>query len=314
LTIDDQSYFDYLAELEAAHWWSRGMWRLASYWLDEALQGRRGLRALDVGCGTGGTAVRLRRRPEIDLVIGLEPSPAALAHARLRHRHFLTRGTALALPFLDQSFDLITFFDVLQHVPEGTEARALAELCRVLRPGGMVMIRSNAQGWGRSRREVGLPDRLDQLVALVTGAGLRVRRASYANCLPALAQEVRQWWSTRGDTPHHRPPHPPGGGLPLRVPPRWQNWLLGAVSAAEAIVAGPLGARLPFGHSTMALGERGRGGSRGSRDALPQRTRMSPAGQEPVERLMNLGVGIVPSAGDQLGDQQPPQAGQELVG
>ena len=37
LTIDDPAYFDRLAEVEAAHWWSLGMWRLASHWLDAAL-------------------------------------------------------------------------------------------------------------------------------------------------------------------------------------------------------------------------------------------------------------------------------------
>src|SRR5262249_9724527 len=53
LRIDDPAYFDRLADVEARHWWALGLWRLASYWLDAALAGRSGLRALDVGCGTG---------------------------------------------------------------------------------------------------------------------------------------------------------------------------------------------------------------------------------------------------------------------
>ena len=44
LTIDQPAYFDRLAEVEAAHWWSLGMWRLASHWLSAAIRGRRGLR------------------------------------------------------------------------------------------------------------------------------------------------------------------------------------------------------------------------------------------------------------------------------
>src|SRR6185437_6542930 len=85
LTIDRAGYFDRLAEVESAHWWSLGMWRLAAHWLEAALRGRRGLAALDVGCGTGLTAVRLARLEPIGSVVGLDPSPHAMAHARGKH-------------------------------------------------------------------------------------------------------------------------------------------------------------------------------------------------------------------------------------
>src|SRR5205807_809351 len=109
-------------------------------WLDLAVRGRRGLRALDVGCGAGMTAVRLSRRAEVREVVGLDLSPEALARARRCHEHPLVRGSALALPFPDNEFDIMTCFDVFQHLPEGCERRASAELCRVLRPGGIALI------------------------------------------------------------------------------------------------------------------------------------------------------------------------------
>ena len=83
-TIHDPAYFARLAEVEFVHWWSAGMWRIAAHWLDRRLRGRSGLRALDVGCGTGGPLVRLADRPEIADVIGLDPSPSALGLARRR--------------------------------------------------------------------------------------------------------------------------------------------------------------------------------------------------------------------------------------
>src|SRR4051812_43708608 len=116
-TIDDPAYFARLAEVEAAHWWSLGMWRIASCWLADAVRGRRGLRALDVGCGTGLGAVRLAGRPEVGHVVGLDPSPEALAHARRLHGFPLVLGSVLDLPFDSACFDVVTCFDVIQHVP-----------------------------------------------------------------------------------------------------------------------------------------------------------------------------------------------------
>jgi SAM-dependent methyltransferase len=239
LTIDDPAYFARLAEVDAAHWWSLGMWQIAACWLAEALRGRRGLHALDIGCGTGMGAVRLSERPEIEHVVGLDPSPPALAEARRRHGFPLVRGSALALPFGAGCFDLVTCFDVLQHLPDGKLHQAAGELHRILRPDGIAVLRSNTEPGG---------SRLDQLGRVFAATGFTVRRASYANCLPALAQEFR----ARLAGPH-RSGHPAGGGLQIRVPHPWVNRVMGGIAAAEAFVAGRLAARLPYGHSTMLL-------------------------------------------------------------
>jgi SAM-dependent methyltransferase len=248
LTIDHPAYFDRLAEVEAAHWWARGMWRLAGHWLDAALNRRSGLHALDVGCGTGETALRLTRRPEIVRVVGLDPSPAALAHARRRHGFPLVLGSALELPFDDAGFDVATCFDVLQHLPERTDRRAATELYRVLRPGGIALIRANARA-GRRVEDAGY--RLDTLTEVFASTGFSIRRASYANCLPALAHELRGRLLSGS-----RSGHPAGGGLRIKMPPPWLNRIMGGVTAIEAAIAGRLAVPLPFGHSTLLLAVR----------------------------------------------------------
>ncbi len=246
-TIEDPAYFRRLADVEARHWWALGMWRLAAYWLDDLLAGRSGLRALDVGCGTGLTALRLSNRPEIATVIGLDPSPDALRHATRRHGLPIVRGSALDLPFEDSRFDVVTCFDVLQHLPATGDRRAVNELRRVLTPGGVVIVRSNARGFSGDPTAY----RLGDLVALVAAAGLNVVGATYANCLPALAQEVRGRLARSG-----APSHPGGGGLQIRVPhPAW-NRLMGHVSGVEARLAAQLGVKLPFGHSTLICARR----------------------------------------------------------
>jgi SAM-dependent methyltransferase len=263
LTIDDPAYFDRLAEVEAEHWWSHGMWRIADWWFDAALHGRYGLHALDVGCGTGLTAVRLARRSEIDRVVGLDPSPAALTHARRRHGFPLVLGSALALPFGSESFDVLTCFDVLQHLPAGSGSLSMAqaadELRRVLRPGGIALVRSNSEPVpGQAGGS-----RLEFLRSLFLASGFNVRRASHANCLPAVGQELRARLKRGNESGR-----PTGGGLKIELGRPWINRLLGGVAATEAFLAGRLAARLPYGHSTMILAEvlRPEGGSRADRD------------------------------------------------
>lgn len=49
-------------------------------------------------------------------------------------------GSALNIPFVGNSFDLVVMFDVIEHIPKNTERQAIQEIKRVLRPGGKVVI------------------------------------------------------------------------------------------------------------------------------------------------------------------------------
>jgi len=91
---------------------------------------------LDVATGTGLVAAELRRRGF--RVTGLDQSPGMLAVARRRFgdRVELVEGSAEALPFPDGSFDHLTFTYLLRYVDD--PRRTLAELARVVRPGGTV--------------------------------------------------------------------------------------------------------------------------------------------------------------------------------
>lgn len=251
LTIENPVYFDRLAEVERRHWWALGMWRLAAEWLRHATQGRRGLFALDLGCGTGETALRLARLEEVDRVIGMDPSPEALAHSRSRHGFPLLRGSATAIPLADESLDVLTCFDVFQHLPRGGDRVAAAEIARVLAPGGVALIRANGRGFATKSDAY----RLIDLTEVLRAGGLRVRRASYVNCLPSVAQEVRGRLPKFGPSRGMRS-DPGGGGLRIALPAPWINRVMSGVSTAEALAVGRFGIGLPFGHGTMALVDR----------------------------------------------------------
>jgi 2-polyprenyl-6-hydroxyphenyl methylase/3-demethylubiquinone-9 3-methyltransferase len=96
-----------------------------------------GLRTLDIGCGGGLLAEEFARLG--CAVVGVDPSEESLASARTHAASKelaieYQRATGEALPFADDSFDLVYCCDVLEHVPD--LPRVIAETARVLKPGG----------------------------------------------------------------------------------------------------------------------------------------------------------------------------------
>jgi SAM-dependent methyltransferase len=92
-------------------------------------------RVLEVGCGTGAFAERMLKELGAD-VVALDLSPRMVELARERGVEALV-GTAEALPFRGEEFDCVVANWVLHHVPDLD--RGLAEIARVLRPGGCLL-------------------------------------------------------------------------------------------------------------------------------------------------------------------------------
>lgn len=106
---------------------------------------RDGHRVLDVGCGTGNLLRSTGKRyPTVELV-GLDPDPKMLASARRKARRAgltmrLDRGFAQQLPYADYSFDRVFSSMMLHHLDSTAKDALLAEVRRVLRPDGLLVL------------------------------------------------------------------------------------------------------------------------------------------------------------------------------
>jgi ubiquinone/menaquinone biosynthesis C-methylase UbiE len=107
------------------------------------------LRLIDVGCGTGRFLAQIKSNWPRLQVTGIDLSPYYLAAARERlgswSRVSLVEGAAERLPCPDGAFDLVTSVFLLHELPRSVRHAALAEMARVLRPGGLLVLVDSLQ-------------------------------------------------------------------------------------------------------------------------------------------------------------------------
>jgi SAM-dependent methyltransferase len=170
-------------EAEERQWWYAGQRAVATALLEPWTAGRHGLRLLDAGCGTGFNLVTLGR---LGRAFGLDLSTEALRFCRERGVRAV-RGSLLRLPFPDAAFDLVTSFDVIYHDWVPDDRAAVAEMARVLVPGGALLVRVPALEALRGAHDAEVLTRRRytraELKTLLEGAGLRLLRATYCNSL-----------------------------------------------------------------------------------------------------------------------------------
>ncbi len=116
-------------------------------------------RVLEIGCGVGASLAALRRGCAPSRLVGVDVDAEALrlaGPAARAHGATLVRADVRALPFVDGAFDLVVDFGTCFHI--GQAGRALAEVSRVLGPGGLFLVESRlnqtishpVRSWGRA--------------------------------------------------------------------------------------------------------------------------------------------------------------------
>ncbi|WP_067814515.1 class I SAM-dependent methyltransferase [Nocardia inohanensis] len=170
---------------------------------------RAGTRVIDVGCGAGRHSFEAYRRGAD--IVAFDQNAADLADVDAMFEAMTqageapgyakaetVRGDALDLPYGDGEFDVVIASEILEHIP--SDAQAIAELIRVLRPGGMLAV--TVPRWLPERICWALSDeyhanegghvriyRADELRDRITARGLRFLRRDHAHALHAP-----YWW------------------------------------------------------------------------------------------------------------------------
>lgn len=113
-------------------------------------RGRTSLKILDAGCGTGLLAKKLTR---LGGVSAFDYSEEALKYTKLRGIKPI-KASVEKIPFKENLFDVVTCIDVLYHSNVLQDKKALSELYRVLRPGGVLILRVQANEYLASSHDV----------------------------------------------------------------------------------------------------------------------------------------------------------------
>jgi SAM-dependent methyltransferase len=178
---------------EDRHWWYRGRRRIVHDELSR-LGIERGGRVLDAGCGSGRLLDELTQYGEVS---GLDMNPDSVQIARERGHEDVHQGAVEALPWPDDTFDLVTCLDVVEHTAD--DRVTLRELRRVAKPGGRLLITVPALQALWSTHDVynNHYRRYDRrsMRAAAADAGLAIERMTYFNSLllpPAVLVRLLQ--------------------------------------------------------------------------------------------------------------------------
>jgi len=247
--MEEQVYQQFL-ELEKNHWWFQGRRRVYIGLLKAHLGNNTRGKALDLGCGLGGFLPDLHKLGYD--VYAADTDLTSLKHCRERGFGNVLLSDSYSLPFADDSFDLITLFDAIEHIED--DHRAMREVARVLKPGGKVIISVPAYAFLFANN-----DRVAQhyrrynrpgVRALYQQAGLEVERNTHTNVLlfplilpSVLIIKLLEKMIDREQKAGH-------SNLSWPIP-RWLNAILYRIFASELVFSRHFD--WPLGHSIAAI-------------------------------------------------------------
>ncbi|MEV4352123.1 class I SAM-dependent methyltransferase [Actinoplanes sp. NPDC049596] len=192
----DSTEIQKLVALEDRHWWYRERRALLARNL-RRLPGVPG-RALDIGAAGGGNTRVLQRHGWSPIAVEYGHDGAQAAHDRALPT---VRGDGRHLPFASESVDLVVAFDVLEHIDD--DERVVAEMRRVLRPGGsaLITVPCDMKLWSAHDEAVGHLRRYTRgtLRTAVESGGLEIERMWSWNVLLRPAAAYTRKRSTSSD-------------------------------------------------------------------------------------------------------------------
>ena len=179
----EQHTYGIMNDVEGKHWWFVGRRAILESFMEKIVSKitnpESQTRILDVGCGTGANLEMLAQFGESE---GVDVSDDALEFCRTKGLK-VHKGLAEKLPFADESFDVVTALDVVEHLDD--DVTGLREMNRVLKSGGRTLIFVPAFMWLWGVQDDISNHRIRytkaQIVERLKLAGFEIERATYAN-------------------------------------------------------------------------------------------------------------------------------------
>ena len=237
--------YPHLYRTEPNHWWYAGRRKIIFDRILPLVKKNKGLRILDVGCGTG-YDIQCLKKHENALVLGLDISRDALRFCQKRGVTQLVCAYGTLFPFTENSFDIVLALDFIELVQD--DLTALKEQARILKPGGTLVILTVAYEFLWSfhndvyhnvrRYEInGLQHKVQQ-------TGLTLSKLTYANTfLFPLVLVGRMLIRAMG--------RPKFVTSENDLHPAWSNTILRTIFASESPFLNHIG--FPFGASILCI-------------------------------------------------------------
>ena len=182
--------YSLMFQQEKNHWWYIGN-RLIVFSLLKKYIHKNSMKILDAGCGTGMNMIRLSRYGK---VYGIDMSDEALKFCRINGLKNIKKSSVENIRFKDNSFDIVTSFEVLYHKDVKDYNKAIKEFYRVLNKNGLLILRLPAFNalYGGHDVVVHGARRFtkNQVKNSVINAGFKIERLTYINSIsffPVLA-------------------------------------------------------------------------------------------------------------------------------
>ena len=175
----EQHTYAIMNRVEDSHWWFVGRRAILESFMRRIVGEMQSPKILDVGCGTG---ANLEMLSQFGASEGGDVSDDALEFCRSKGLK-VHKGLAEELPFEDESFEVVTALDVVEHLDE--DVAGLKEMYRVLKSGGKSLIFVPAFMWLWGVQDDISNHRIrytkKQITERLEKAGFRIERATYAN-------------------------------------------------------------------------------------------------------------------------------------
>jgi SAM-dependent methyltransferase len=238
--------FYQIEKVENVHWWFSARKEIILSVIRNQLRLPAQAQILDAGCGTG---VNLEILSRLGIVTGMETDPTALQMAEWKHVGKVVKGSLPdKIPFPENSFDLVTLLDVLEHLEQDVES--LTALRKLLKPTGCLLITvpafpflwSSHDELNHHKRRYLLPE----LAEKIQNAGLSLMYISYFNTLLFPLVAVMRWLKIKVGCGE--------GANDLWLPPKIVNTLMRKIFASEKYCIGKK--VFPFGVSIIACAQK----------------------------------------------------------